>query len=62
MVKDLSFQVGDGEVLVLLGSSGCDKTTTVKMINRLVEPTEGTVEVNGKNVMTQEPVELRRTS
>ncbi len=59
-VKDLSFQVDDGETLVLLGSSGCGKTTTLKMINRLVQLTEGTIEVDGKDVMEQDPVGLRR--
>jgi osmoprotectant transport system ATP-binding protein len=59
-VKDLSFQINDGETLVLLGSSGCGKTTTLKMINRLIEPTEGIIEVNGKSVMEQAPVALRR--
>lgn len=59
-VKDISFQVDEGETLVLLGSSGCGKTTTLKMINRLIEPTEGTIEVKGKEIRDQEPVELRR--
>ena len=59
-VKDISFQVNDGETLVLLGSSGCGKTTTLKMVNRLIEPTEGIIEVNGKNIMDQDPVALRR--
>lgn len=59
-VKDLSFQVDEGETLVLLGSSGCGKTTTLKMINRLIPLTEGTIEVDGKDVMEQDPVALRR--
>lgn len=59
-VKDLSFQVRQGETLVLLGSSGCGKTTTLKMINRLLEPTRGTIIVDDKDVMDRDPVELRR--
>lgn len=59
-VKDLSFQVRPGETLVLLGSSGCGKTTTLKMINRLLEPTRGTIIVDDKDVMDRDPVELRR--
>lgn len=59
-VKDLTFQVAEGETIVLLGSSGCGKTTTLKMINRLIEPTEGAIEVGGRDVMGQEPVDLRR--
>ncbi|HUU80328.1 MAG TPA: ATP-binding cassette domain-containing protein [Acidobacteriota bacterium] len=59
-VKDLSLQVEEGETVVLLGSSGCGKTTTLKMINRLIEPTEGIIEVGGRDVMDQDPVDLRR--
>ncbi len=59
-VKDLSFQVHEGETLVLLGSSGCGKTTTLKMVNRLIEPTKGVIEVNGEDVTAQNPVDLRR--
>jgi len=59
-VNDLSLSVDRGETLVLLGSSGCGKTTTLKMINRLIEPTEGIIEVGGKDVMIRNPVELRR--
>jgi len=59
-VEDLSFQVDEGETLVLLGSSGCGKTTTLKMINRLIETSLGTIEVNGKDIKDQEPVDLRR--
>ena len=59
-VKDLSFIVDDGETLVLLGSSGCGKTTTLKMINRLIQASEGLIEVAGKDIIDQDPVELRR--
>jgi len=59
-VKDLSLSVGMGETLVLLGSSGCGKTTTLKMINRLIEPTKGIIEVGGKDIMDHNPVDLRR--
>ncbi|MFH1350641.1 MAG: ATP-binding cassette domain-containing protein, partial [Pseudomonadota bacterium] len=59
-VKDISFRVNEGETLVLLGSSGCGKTTTLKMINRLIDLSEGTIEVDGKDIMTQDPVDLRR--
>lgn len=59
-VDNLSFTVPEGETCVLIGPSGCGKTTTLKMINRLIEPTGGKLEVNGKNVLDQNPVELRR--
>ena len=59
-VRDVSFQVPRGQLLVLLGGSGCGKTTTLKMINRLIEPTSGRIEVNGRNVRDVDPVQLRR--
>jgi osmoprotectant transport system ATP-binding protein len=59
-VNDLSLEIADGETVVLVGPSGCGKTTTMRMINRLIEPTSGTIEVAGKDVMHQDPVELRR--
>ena len=49
-VRDVSFRVPPGKLMVLLGGSGCGKTTTLKMINRLIEPTSGRVEVNGRDV------------
>lgn len=58
-VQDLSLKVEEGETMVLVGSSGCGKTTTLKMINRLVEPTSGAIEIGGRNVLEQDPVQLR---
>lgn len=59
-VEDLSLEIGEGETVVLVGPSGCGKTTTLKMINRLIEPTSGIIVVDGRNVLEQDPVELRR--
>jgi osmoprotectant transport system ATP-binding protein len=59
-VRDVSLCVPRGAMLVLLGGSGCGKTTTLKMINRLIEPTSGRIEVNGMDVRAADPVELRR--
>ncbi|HYP22262.1 MAG TPA: ATP-binding cassette domain-containing protein, partial [Actinomycetota bacterium] len=59
-VTALSLDVEAGETVVLVGPSGCGKTTTMKMINRLEEPTSGTILVGGTDVMQQDPVELRR--
>jgi len=59
-VDNISFEVKEGENLVLLGTSGCGKTTTLKMLNRLIEATNGQVFINGKNIQQQHPEELRR--
>jgi osmoprotectant transport system ATP-binding protein len=59
-VKDLSITVGAGEICVLVGPSGCGKTTTMKMINRLVEPTSGRVTIDDEDVTALPAVELRR--
>jgi len=59
-VNNISFEVKEGENLVLLGTSGCGKTTTLRMINRLIAPDSGTVFVNGTDIMTQQPEVLRR--
>src|SRR5438270_9612845 len=59
-VGDLSLEIRRGETVVLVGPSGCGKTTTMRMINRLIEPTSGTITVDGRDVMRQDPVELRR--
>lgn len=59
-VKDLNFEIETGEFIVFIGPSGCGKTTTMKMINRLSPHTEGTIEINGADIMKTDPVELRR--
>jgi osmoprotectant transport system ATP-binding protein len=59
-VDDISFEVAEGENLILLGTSGCGKTTTLKMINRLIEPTSGKIFINGEDVTQQAPELLRR--
>ncbi len=60
-VADLSLTVGRGELVVLLGESGCGKTTTLKMINRLIEPSAGRIELNGEDAGGLDPVALRRS-
>src|SRR5262249_28851279 len=59
-VDDVSFEVGDGEICVLLGPSGCGKTTSLRMINRLVVPTSGKIFIDGRDTDAVNPVELRR--
>ncbi|MGZ8786262.1 MAG: ABC transporter ATP-binding protein [Acidimicrobiia bacterium] len=59
-VGDLSFEVSEGEIVVLVGPSGCGKTTTLKMINRIVEPTSGDIWVAGVNAINTDPHLLRR--
>ncbi|MFH8490339.1 ABC transporter ATP-binding protein [Streptomyces longisporoflavus] len=59
-VDDLSFEVAEGELVTLVGPSGCGKTTTMKMVNRLIEPSEGRIFVEGKDISTTDPVQLRR--
>jgi len=59
-VRNVSLRVETGQTMVLLGPSGCGKTTTLRMINRLVEPSEGEVLINGKRTSESRPEELRR--
>ena len=61
IINNLSFEVLEGEILMLLGSSGCGKSTILKMINRLIEPTEGMIYLDGKDIQQQDPIELRRS-
>ncbi|MFE4812685.1 betaine/proline/choline family ABC transporter ATP-binding protein [Peribacillus simplex] len=59
-VKNISLDIKKGEFICFIGPSGCGKTTTMKMINRLIEPSEGKILINGENIMDKDPVELRR--
>jgi len=59
-VEDISFSVQKGETFVLLGTSGCGKTTTLKAINRLIQPTQGTVLLQGRDTAEMNPQKLRR--
>jgi osmoprotectant transport system ATP-binding protein len=59
-VHDLDLDVARGELVCLVGPSGCGKSTTLKMINRLIEPTTGSIEIDGLDVTRSDPVELRR--
>src|ERR1700749_4145495 len=59
-VDAISFEVEEHENLILLGTSGCGKTTTLKMINRLIEPTSGEILIDNQDILTQSPEILRR--
>lgn len=59
-VNNICFQVPEGETMGLIGTSGCGKTTTLKMLNRLIEPTSGQIVINGREVRKQKPEKLRQ--
>lgn len=60
-LKNLNLEVREGETLVILGKSGSGKTTALKLINRLLDPTSGSVSVNGKDILSLDPITLRRS-
>ena len=59
-VRDVSFEVDDGELFVVMGLSGSGKSTVIRMLNRLIEPTSGEVEIDGQDVLAMSKEELRR--
>ncbi|MGH2408248.1 MAG: ABC transporter ATP-binding protein, partial [Candidatus Limnocylindrales bacterium] len=59
-VNDLSLVIPAGRICVLVGPSGCGKTTSLKMVNRLIEPTSGRILIDGVDIATEEPIALRR--
>jgi osmoprotectant transport system ATP-binding protein len=60
-VDHLSMEIPAGEIVVLVGPSGCGKTTTMRMINRLIEPTSGRITIDGRDAQSLDDVKLRRT-
>ena len=60
-VDRLTLAIPDGEVCVLIGPSGCGKTTTMRIVNRMIEPDAGLVKVDGRDIMQSDPVTLRRS-
>ena len=61
VVNNLTLSIPAGETTVFVGSSGSGKTTTLRMINRMVEPQEGTITIGGQNIADQDPYKLRRS-
>lgn len=59
-VEDFSMSIRPGELIVFVGPSGCGKTTTMKMVNRIIEPTSGSIAIDGDDVLSLDPDELRR--
>ena len=60
VLKDVTFTIPDGQFAILIGPSGCGKTTTLKTINRLIEPDEGVIRIGGRDIRRADRVELRR--
>lgn len=60
ILKGINLTIDKGELVVLVGSSGCGKTTTLKMINKLILPTEGKIFINGEDISKKDTIELRR--
>lgn len=61
VIQDLTLEIQEGETLVILGKSGSGKTTALKLINRLIDPSAGVVEVRGEDIQNLDPIQLRRS-
>lgn len=61
VLRDINFTINDNELVAIIGASGCGKTTTLKMINRLIVPTKGDIFIDGKNIEKMNKTELRRS-
>ena len=60
VLKDISFKIETGKFTVLIGESGCGKTTLLKMINKLIVPTKGDIFIDGANIQELDDIRLRR--
>lgn len=60
VLQNVSFEIQEGTITSIIGESGCGKTTTLKMINRLIEPTQGTITIKGLDIRKTNPIKLRR--
>jgi len=60
IINDISFTVNKGEFVVIIGPSGCGKTTTLKMINKLIAPSSGNIYLEGKDILKEDTIKLRR--
>lgn len=60
ILKDITFKINKGELVAIIGASGCGKTTTLKMINRLINPSSGQILINGEDIASKDVIKLRR--
>jgi len=60
VLRDVNLEMKEGEITVLIGPSGCGKTTTMKLVNRLIQPSSGKIEIDGRDIAGLDPVALRR--
>ena len=60
VLQNVSFEIQEGTITSIIGESGCGKTTTLKMINRLIEPTQGVITIKGQDIRKTNPIKLRR--